>query len=880
MTIGDATSENAMRAYHEAAVSERRGSVRSAAAISPPPRGTGTARRRLGPALAGLLSLALLAQGCRIPDLGEVQARARRLPQTSFLYADDGTLVTTFHAEQNRVSVPFEDIPQVMRDAVVAIEDQRFYEHEGIDLKALIRAAYVDATSGNLVEGGSTITEQYIKNRYLGPEQTLSRKVKEAALAWQLEHELSKSAILTRYLNTVYFGHGAYGIQAAARSYYSEPATALDLSQAATIAGLIAAPSAYDPLVHPLRALGRRNRVLASMRDLGDISEADYFAAVQTPLALRPSKTADRYFAPYFVQFVKDWFTSNPAFGPTRADREALLYEGGVRIYTTLDPALQRDAQNAVNQVLVYRTDPYGAMTVIDPNTGAVEAMVGGRNYFSQHDPVAEVNLATGGITGRQAGSSFKPFALVAALESGIPPQQTYAAPSSLQIPLPSACQAPGQPVWDVQNYDGSAAGTIDLETATIDSVNVVYAQLVQQLGAGDACAGASKVVAVARRLGVSAPELARMGVGVPLRPVPAAVLGAEQVNTVEMASAYGTLATVGYRVPPVPVTKVTDARGTVLWRADPHPKLVVDPGIAWVTDQILQKVVQFGTGAAANIGRPAIGKTGTAQQYRDAWFVGAIPQLVAAVWVGFPKGEISMVAPRTRLPAVLGGTWPAQIWNLFMSKAAQNLPVEDFEQPRVRYVTLAIDTSRGCVATKYTPPYLIQQVRYLDGTQPTERCTEPSSYQRLPVPSVVGVGLDDAMAILRGAGFQVRVVVTTSDQPAGTVVGQDPATGEQALQSSVVTVRVSGPIPVATPSPTVTPLPAVLAVPDVVGMSQGDAVSLLQAAGFGVAVVQESKCAAAGSTCHRSPGLVWKERPDPESEVQEGTAVTIYVEP
>jgi membrane peptidoglycan carboxypeptidase len=317
-----------------------------------------------------------------------------------------------------------------------------------------------------------------------------------------------------------------------------------------------------------------------------------------------------------------------------------------------------------------------------------------------------------------------------------------------------------------------------------------------------------------------------------------------------------------------------------VLWRADPHPKLVVDPGIAWVTDQILQKVVQFGTGAAANIGRPAIGKTGTAQQYRDAWFVGAIPQLVAAVWVGFPKGEISMVAPRTRLPAVLGGTWPAQIWNLFMSKAAQNLPVEDFEQPRVRYVTLAIDTSRGCVATKYTPPYLIQQVRYLDGTQPTERCTEPSSYQRLPVPSVVGVGLDDAMAILRGAGFQVRVVVTTSDQPAGTVVGQDPATGEQALQSSVVTVRVSGPIPVATPSPTVTPLPAVLAVPDVVGMSQGDAVSLLQAAGFGVAVVQESKCAAAGSTCHRSPGLVWKERPDPESEVQEGTAVTIYVEP
>jgi membrane peptidoglycan carboxypeptidase len=877
MTIGDATSENVTRAYHEAAVSERRGSVRSTAPAVP----RGTIRpHRLGPAVAGVVALALLAQGCRIPDLKDVQAGARRLPQTSFLYADNGSLVTTFHAEQNRVSVPFEDIPKVVRDAVIAIEDQRFYDHEGIDLKALIRAAYIDATSGKVVEGGSTITEQYIKNRYLGPEQTLSRKLKEAALAWQLEHELSKDAILTRYLNTVYFGDGAYGIQAAARTYFSEPATALDLPQAATIAGLIAAPSAYDPLVHPLRALDRRNRVLASMRGLDDISEADYFAAVQSPLGLYPSKTADRYFAPYFVQFVKDWFTSNPAFGPTRADREALLYEGGVRIYTTLDPALQRDAQNAVNQVLVYRTDPYGAMTVIDPKTGEIKAMVGGRNYFSQHDPVAEVNLATGGVTGRQAGSSFKPFALVAALENGIPPQQTYSAPSSIQIPLPDACQAPGQPVWNVQNYDGGAAGTIDLETATIDSVNVVYAQLVQQLGAGDACAGAAKVVAVARRLGLDAPELTRMGVGVPLAPVPAAVLGAEQVNTVEMASAYGTLATIGYRVPPIPVIRVTDAQGKVLWRADPRPKLVVDPGIAWVTDQILQKVVQFGTGAAANIGRPAIGKTGTAQQYRDAWFVGAIPQLVAAVWVGFPRGEIPMVAPRTRLPAVLGGTWPAQIWNLFMSKAAENVPVLDFQQPQVRYVTVAIDSSRGCLANEYTPPYLIQRVRYLDGTQPTERCTEPSSYQKLPVPSVVGVTLGDATAILRGAGFGVQVVATTSDQPAGTVVGQDPVAGEEALQSSVVTITVSGPIPVATPSPTPTASPAVLVVPDVVGLSQGDAVGVLQAAGFGVAVVQESKCASASSTCHRAPGLVWKERPDPESEVQQGTAVTIYVEP
>ncbi len=827
------------------------------------------------------MALALLAQACHVPDLKEVQAQARRLPQTSFLYADDGSLITTFHAEQNRVSVPFADIPKVVRDAVVAIEDQRFYEHRGIDLKALIRAAYIDATSGKIVEGGSTITEQYIKNRYLGPEQTLSRKFKEAALAWQLEHELSKDAILTRYLNTVYFGHGAYGIQAAARTYFSEPATALDLPQAALIAGLIAAPTSYDPLVHPLRALGRRNRVLAAMRDLGDISATDYFTAVQGSLALEPSKSADTYFAPYFVQFVKEWFTSNHAFGPTRADREALLYQGGVRIYTTLDPALQRDAEDAVEQVLVYRTDPYGAMTVLDPRSGEIRAMVGGRDFFSQHDPVAEVNLATGGITGRQAGSSFKPFALVAALESGIPPQQTYAAPSSIQIPLPSTCQAPGQPVWDVQNYDGSAAGTIDLETATIDSVNVVYAQLVRDLGGGDACAGAAKVVAVAKRLGVNASELSRMDVGVPLRPVPSAVLGAEQVNTVEMASAYGTLATVGYRVPPIPVTKVTDAQGRVLWRADPHPRLVVDPGIAWVTDQILQKVVQFGTGAAANIGRPAIGKTGTAQQWRDAWFVGAVPQLVAAVWVGFPRAEIPMEAPRTRLPHVLGGTWPAQIWNLFMSGATENLPVQDFAQPEVRYVTVRIDTSRGCLANQYTPPYLIRRVQYLAGTEPTERCTEPSSYQLLPVPSVLGVTVDEARAILRGAGFGVAVVAVTSDQPAGTVIGQDPPAGEEGLQSSIVTVTVSGPITASpTPAPSVSSSPVVVSLPDVVGLAQGDAVAVLQGAGFGVAVIQQTKCSPPKPGCRRTPGLVWKETPDPGSDVQQGTTVTIYVEP
>ncbi len=278
------------------------------------------------------------------------------------------------------------------------------------------------------------------------------------------------------------------------------------------------------------------------------------------PLGLRPAPATGRYPAPYFVQFVKDWFVSNPAFGATRTDREDLLYRGGLRIHTTLDPALQRDAQRAVRQILIERTDPYAAMTVIDPRTGEIEAMVGGRDYFSKTDPVAQVNLATGGVTGRQAGSSFKPFALVAALENGIPPERTYQAPSSIQIALPPNCRAPGKLMWDVHNFDGSGSGTLTVEQATIDSVNVVYAQIVRDLGAGDPCAGAAKVLAAARALGVSDPGLARMGVGHALQAVPSAVLGAEQVNTVEMASAYATLANLGYRFPPIAVTSVTDA--------------------------------------------------------------------------------------------------------------------------------------------------------------------------------------------------------------------------------------------------------------------------------------------------------------------------------
>jgi penicillin-binding protein 1A len=781
MTGAEATSGTENDRYHRRTVIGRRGSL-----------------------AAGMLVLALVAAGCHVPRLQDEERKARELPQTSFMYAADGSLLTSFHAEEDRVVVPLDRIPDIVRRAIVAVEDRRFYDHPGVDLRALLRAAYVDLTKGHIVEGGSTITEQYVKNRYLGSDQTLSRKLKEALLAWQLEHELTKDQILTRYLNTVYFGQGAYGIQAAAKTYFSEPAADLDLQQTSLLVGLVQAPSAYDPVDHPNLALQRRNTVLGVLRSQHVITANEYAATLASGLGLH-LHTRQRYRAPYFVQYVKQWMFSNPAFGVTRADRENLLYRGGLRIFTTLRPWLQEDAESAVKEILIYPTDPYAAMTVIDPRTGEIVAMVGGRDYFSQDDPVAQLNLATGGVTGRQAGSTFKPFALVAAMENGIPPQRVYDAPPSIVIPLPRDCQARGEPVWPVTNFDGTAEGQITVEQATIDSVNVVYAQIVRDLGGGNACAGAAKVVDVARALGVNPSELLAMGVSHPLARVPAAVLGAEQVNTVEMASAYGTLANVGYRVPPVAVTKVTDSSGKVLWRARDHRTLAVDPPVAFVADQILQKVVQEGTGAAAAIARPAIGKTGTAQNYSDAWFVGAIPQLSAAVWVGFPEGEIPMVAPRTRLPQVLGGTWPAQIWHLFMTNASAHLPVERFPKPVVRYVTVRIDTSQNCQANQYTPPDLIAEVRFIEGTQPPV-CRTPTTYQPLDVPSVIGLDESAAASTLASAGFQSVAVPRASPQTPGTVVGQDPIAGMQALQASTVTLFVAVPLPAPCPPPTTAP--------------------------------------------------------------------------
>jgi penicillin-binding protein 1A len=743
--------------------------------------------RRYFPLAAFTAACAIFAAACGV-HLEDVPRR--ELAQTSFVYAADDSLITQLHAVEDRVVLPTSQIPRWIRDAAVAIEDRRFYLHHGIDGRAILRASYVNLRDASIEEGGSTITQQLVKNLYTGADRTISRKVSEAMLAWQLEDRLSKEEILTRYLNTVYFGKGAYGVQAAARTFFGIDSRELNLSQSALLAALITSPGHFDPYEYPRRGLGRQRVVLQLMRELGMITAVQRRHARRQPIRLHRVPALGRYDYPYFIDYLKEWFLTNPAFGETREDRYRLLFTGGLRIHTTLQPVVQEASQRAVDSVLSYPDDPSAAVTVLDPRNGFVLAMVGGeqRDYWADRD-AGRVNLATAsGGSGRQSGSSFKPFALVAALESGLSASETFSAPSTLQIPLE------GGGTWDVTNAEGAGFGTMSLRSATVHSVNTVYAQLIDRLGP-------RTVVEVAERMGlrccrrVSNPPR-------PLKPFLSAVLGTNEVNTLEMASAYGTLATGGLWVRPVPVSRITDARGAIIWKADRAAERVLDPRVTSVANEILNETVLYGTGTAANIGRPQIGKTGTAMDHADAWFVGAIPQMVGAVWIGYPQGQVRMEPPRTRI-TVYGGAWPAQIWRLLMLEAARGLPVMEFPNPDVGFVAVAVDATQQpyCLPNPFTLPQNIQILEFIAETEPTKVCTTPSTLQRVLVPSTIGTSESLAIEGLTEAGFYVEVTTAPSTQPNGTVILQDPAAGTQAYQTSTVTITVSRTEPEESPS-------------------------------------------------------------------------------
>ena len=806
-------------------------------------------------------------------------------PQSSKIYASDGTLITTLHEEQDRTVIPLERIPEVVRQAVIAIEDERFYDHGGVDWQAIARAAVTNARTGEITEGGSTITQQYVKNMIIAPgqiaEQTLERKFREAALARQLEERLSKDEILERYLNTVYFGEGAYGIQAAAKTYFGKAAVQLDLHEAALLAAIIRSPATYTPLKKRNReaALARRNLVLDKMAELGYVSEAEAAAAKARKLGVVPRRDSRRYPAPYFVDYVLRTIKYDRRFralGKTPAQREKALFTGGYRIHTTVDLDMQAAAEEAWRQVLTEPSDPHAALVAVDPATGQVRAMVGGRDYFARRkeDPFAKLNLAIAGEpglgeggfapgTGRQAGSAFKPFGLAAALESGGKSlASVYDAPACITLGPEDTGAAP----YRACNYsgEGSGAARLTLLDATVRSVNTVFVQLAADIGP-------DKVVDMARRLGIRTP----------LTPVLASILGTEPVNALGMASAYATFASGGIYHPPVAVTRIVGPDGRVVYQDPGESQRVLDTAVSYFVTTALQQVILRGTGIAAQIGRPAAGKTGTAQEYRDAWFAGYTPNLAAAVWVGYPEGQIEMkpacaipdpsVCRPTRIQ-VTGGSWPAQIWQAFMLRATVDLPADSFEAPVGGVVTVTIDARTGCLADRFTPDSYRVEATFARGQEPTESCRVPGDAVR--VPNVLGFPVRDATRVLEDEGFAVEVVEEeTNDYPPGRVIAQQPGPNRRAVPGSTVTLTVS-----ARPGEGAGGDEDGKTVPVVLGLTRAQAEKILRDEGFEVDVIVERESDDDGY--RRRRGRVWKQSPPGGSDAPEGSVVTIWVNP
>jgi penicillin-binding protein 1A len=609
--------------------------------------------------------------------------------QTTYIYDREGHQIATLHSTVDRTIIPLSDMPPQLRHAVIAVEDKGFYDHPGIDVTGIFRAAWTDLVSGEIVQGGSTLTQQLVKNVYAGryekdpktgvetyavPPRTLGQKVRESLLAIKVEREFTKDEILAKYLNTVYFGRGAYGVQAAAQTFFQKDASELSALESALLAGMIQSPSYYDPVDQEEAALERRNYVLEQMASEGYLTperaaqlEAREIKVDPIDVGLNfPGKLG--YFLDYTRRSLLDKYD------------EGLVFGGGLQVTTTLDSQMQRYAEEAVARNLDTPGDPAAAVVAIDPRDGAVRAIYGGKNFA-----VSKVNLATGdGGSGRQAGSAFKPFTLVTAIEQGYSLSSRWHGPSSITIPDP-ACYTDGAP-WELSNAADEESGDFTLLQATTYSVNTVFAQV------------ASAVTPEAIRQTAT-----RMGIRSPLEPVCSITLGTQAVTPLEMTDAYATLAARGWRHRASPLERVDTADGKTDLQIGGRGKLVLRQNDADLVTYALQSVITSGTGVAADIGRPAAGKTGTAQEYRDAWFCGYVPQLVTCVWVGYPQGEISLTNVEG-YSAVFGGTIPALIWHDFMERATANMQVKDFAQPSFEGYTVGAPTPPPLPAPSVTP--------------------------------------------------------------------------------------------------------------------------------------------------------------------------------
>lgn len=583
-------------------------------------------------------------------NLPDVRVMQTYIPsETSYIYDIQGRLLTTAHDEANRKVVPLEEVSPDLKRAVLAIEDSHFYQHLGINPNSIIRALVANFQSGSVVEGGSTVTMQLVKNLFLSPERSLSRKAAEAVLALRMEQVLEKNRILELYLNQVYWGHNTYGVETASQSYFGKSAKDLNLAEAAMMAGFIQAPEDYSPFDSnyqfvPKRledAKWRQRVVLDRMVELNWITPAEAEQAKNTVIKFGTITSFRGSVLPYVTDAVMQELTQ-------RFGRERVL-TGGMRVQTTVDYDMQQMAQQHLKEWSNRIRNSVGAdqmaLVAVDPRTHYIKAMVGGVDY--------ETNQFNRAIAAqRQPGSAFKPFVYYAALATHKYTPSSIIADSPVSYP-------DGDELYSPRNYDGSFMGSLSMQTALELSRNVPAVRIGQEVGL-------DRVIEICHLIGIESE----------LEPVTSLPLGAVGVTPLEMAGAYATFASNGWYAESTFIAQITDSQGQTILDNTPEPRQVLDPLATAYLNQMLQGVVDRGTGTAARLDRPAAGKTGTTSSERDIWFVGYVPQLAVAIWVGNDDNK-PLWAGAT------GGGVVAPVWKEFMLKALKNVPVEKFPPPK-----------------------------------------------------------------------------------------------------------------------------------------------------------------------------------------------------
>ncbi len=737
------------------------------------------------------------------------------LPQRTTIYAADGTVLATVYRGQNRQIYPFAEYDQYARDAVLAIEDHTFYRHGGVDLTSIIRALEANLRAGKIVQGGSTLTQQLIKNTQTGGQQTLQRKILEAQEAMRLEKEYSKNQIFEAYLNTIYMGNSVYGLGTAAGYYFNQGPAHLSLPNAAMLAGMIAAPESLNPLHESALpdVLDRRNQVLDKMLQYGFIDRVQHDDAVAQPITLRARGRMTNVPGPepYWVDYIRHLFLTDPAFGRTPAERSYLWYQGGLQIYTTLNMRLQHVAERSLHAHYYLKSDPQAAAVTIDSRTGAIRVMANGNTKYGTGPGETVVNLGWQALRG--TGSAFKGFTLAAALEQGIDRNSQWDGSAPITIP---SCGGPGHDDWvDIHNSEGNLPGFHSLTEATALSINVVFAQVINQIGP-------QSVVDVAHAMGIERAGQDFPGTNTPyVAPVCPITLGGVSVSPLDMTTAYSTLANGGVHCMPYAISKVLRA-GKTIYEHQPECTRAIPASVAATEDYMLQQVVCCGTASTTTKlpdwpARQEAGKTGTDQNFYNAYFVGFVPQVTTGVWVGYQGKYVSLAGVHGL--AGFGSDMAGPIWNDIMTAATAKLPIVDFPNP---------PTPKNAV-----------------------------------VPSVVGMTSSAAAKTLAQAGFSSTSRDAPCSQPKGIVCAQSPGGGSLAPLGTAVLLTVSN---------GTSPTPSQVPVPNVLGMTKADATSALQGAGFKVAVQRRD------TGDKKQDGIVLEQHPPGGAPADVGSTVTIVV--